>query len=693
MSRKLGNLFLILLLLLSSCSVFVPSVAAEIPTETITSGLTFEDVNVTWIATGDSGWGGDEVDMVYLTNNYTNVTLTSHQLFIPDWITVDGSTLIQYRLEEWWGGEAARIQYNLQYSTTFDYGNPDLNALLGNEESSGGGEVLEWEYYPPQVTYYVGDIVNFEGTCYQATVTTYNICTPPNNPNNWDEIDCPEPGGETGSTYPANYFQTGSKEIQSYNRTEERGHVFYLDDLIDTNDDFDVFWKINVSSHYYHIIVNYELWFENSTTLDLVYSCQDVYSGEKPDLLPVSYQLNKYNDPEVGSVVDRAMMIYDNIYGDNHSINVTIAYPKGSDFVGFYPASTQTASQYASVVAYANDLGYTETLLGSTSDYTIKSYMVDVAEDSRLPISFKVKSQYGEFKHLSMWVTGSFAGGTGSSGDPYQISNWTQLANIKNNLSESFILLNNLNNTMDDYSSNAAPGANNVNGDGWLPLGRLDPFFTGTFDGDDYEIKDVYINRTSVDSIGLFGKVEGGLIQNVLLDNMTIKGNDNVGALVGVVAPSSTISNIVMNQGNITGDDGVGGIVGSLSGSTLWRAGGYGVVEGNAAVGGVVGIAVSSTMNESYMYGNTSGVSAVGGFIGNSESSWINNCFSHSDVFRVETMTEPNTQIGGFVGVNYQSNITNSYCGGTVQYEGASNQAIRQIRVLLVVWILAGVML
>ena len=107
------------------------------------SGLSFEDVNVEWLETGDSGWGGAEVDAVRLTNNYTDITLSSWDLFVPDCFPVDGSnTLVQYRFEDWWGGDAARLQYNLQYSDSYNYGSSDLNTLLSNDLPSGGEAVV-----------------------------------------------------------------------------------------------------------------------------------------------------------------------------------------------------------------------------------------------------------------------------------------------------------------------------------------------------------------------------------------------------------------------------------------------------------------------------------------------------------------------------------------------------------------------
>ena len=64
----------------------------------------------------------------------------------------------------------------------------------------------------------------------------------------------------------------------------------------------------------------------------------------------------------------------------------------------------------------------------------------------------------------------AFAGGTGTAADPYQISNWTHLANMSSDLGANYTLIANLNSSTDGYDTYASSSANA--GAGWLPIGN-----------------------------------------------------------------------------------------------------------------------------------------------------------------------------------------------------------------------------
>ena len=115
-----------------------------------------------------------------------------------------------------------------------------------------------------------------------------------------------------------------------------------------------------------------------------------------------------------------------------------------------------------------------------------------------------------------------------ANGEVYQISDWYDLNNVRNNLSSNFVLMNDLDKNTSGYDELASPSANG--GKGWKPIG----IFTGNFDGQGYEIRDLFINRSDEDYVGLFGYVaEGGVIKGVGVVNATVTGNDYVGGLVG----------------------------------------------------------------------------------------------------------------------------------------------------------------
>lgn len=55
-------------------------------------------------------------------------------------------------------------------------------------------------------------------------------------------------------------------------------------------------------------------------------------------------------------------------------------------------------------------------------------------------------------------------------------------------------------------------------GEGWLPVGDEDNSFKGSFDGDNYLISNLTIDREDLDVVGLFGYIDSSfMIKNVRL--------------------------------------------------------------------------------------------------------------------------------------------------------------------------------
>ncbi len=76
--------------------------------------------------------------------------------------------------------------------------------------------------------------------------------------------------------------------------------------------------------------------------------------------------------------------------------------------------------------------------------------------------------------------------------------------------------------------------------------------FTGTFNGNNYTISNLFISLPSTNDVGLFGETSGATIENVGLVNANITGQNHVGGLLGLMliqAPST----IHMPHGNVSG--------------------------------------------------------------------------------------------------------------------------------------------
>jgi len=94
-----------------------------------------------------------------------------------------------------------------------------------------------------------------------------------------------------------------------------------------------------------------------------------------------------------------------------------------------------------------------------------------------------------------------------------EIRTWYDLDAVRDNLSGNYTLMNDLDSATAGYDELAGPTANW--GKGWEPIGwqSIESWdgegFNGTFDGQGYEIRDLFINRPDQDLIGLFCGVGG----------------------------------------------------------------------------------------------------------------------------------------------------------------------------------------
>ena len=93
----------------------------------------------------------------------------------------------------------------------------------------------------------------------------------------------------------------------------------------------------------------------------------------------------------------------------------------------------------------------------------------------------------------------------------------------------------------------------NLENKAWTPIGQTGATeFKGIFDGQNYTIKNLYIDNSAATdehtSSGLFGWAESGVtIQNVKVDGATVVGNHNVAVIVGYTYSSKIINCHVTN--------------------------------------------------------------------------------------------------------------------------------------------------
>jgi len=183
----------------------------------------------------------------------------------------------------------------------------------------------------------------------------------------------------------------------------------------------------------------------------------------------------------------------------------------------------------------------------------------------------------------------------------------------------------------------------------WTPIGVRGSqnygYFSGYFDGNGHSVRGVYIDGGSDDQ-GLFGYVKDGTITNLTLEDSYIRGDENVGGIVGstenqkyslttvrnctsaaTVVGARQVGGIVgsdagnydvvdqctflgLAEGVSTGEN-IGGIVGSASGTSVTSCAGAGLVRGNRSVGGIVGYSTRSTILHDTHTGTAVGVSGA----------------------------------------------------------------------------------
>jgi len=123
---------------------------------------------------------------------------------------------------------------------------------------------------------------------------------------------------------------------------------------------------------------------------------------------------------------------------------------------------------------------------------------------------------------------------TPTPSEDLEIWDWYDLDDVRDNLAGNHILMNDLDSTTAGYTKLASPTANR--GKGWEPLGNGDRF-TGSFDGQGYEIRDLFINRTEeyeCSYIGLFGRAgDTAVMEDIGVVNAAVTGRGAVGGLVG----------------------------------------------------------------------------------------------------------------------------------------------------------------
>jgi hypothetical protein len=260
-------------------------------------------------------------------------------------------------------------------------------------------------------------------------------------------------------------------------------------------------------------------------------------------------------------------------------------------------------------------------------------------------------------------MAGTYSGGDGSEVSPYQIADINDLQELQNTSADwgdYFI-------QTDDIDASGTSGWDS--GNGFSPIGNTTTAFSGEYDGNDYTISGLYINRDSTYQ-ALFGETSpAATIKNLGVTSVDITSTATGWAYIaGLVARNyGTIQNCYTTGSVDSGGWYVGGLVGANEDGTIDKSySSANVGADGPRLGGLVGENDGGTITLSYANGAVTGTSnQVGGLVGiqlNDDGTGASISNSHATA-----AVTGDTWVGGFIGWNESgTTITNSYSAGSV---------------------------
>jgi len=271
--------------------------------------------------------------------------------------------------------------------------------------------------------------------------------------------------------------------------------------------------------------------------------------------------------------------------------------------------------------------------------------------------------------------------GIGTEADPYQIHNYYGMELMHKNLKAHYKIMNDIDASA-SATSNPKPGSTD-NYLGWLPLGQsyrdaeqnvLYSYFTGTIDGNNCTISNLYINYNSSHGVGFVGNLRGGHIKDLHLTDVEILGQYSVGGLVGNiwggVSSTSTVERC-SSSGAVSGINFTGGLIGQIkdnSDAQVANCWSCATVTCQSVAGGMIGDCLDGIINNCYATGDVTANRnpytpndnyGVGGFCGGFTNTVVSQCYATGNVAAGE-------YAGGFAASTGDSILTDCYARGTV---------------------------
>ena len=240
----------------------------------------------------------------------------------------------------------------------------------------------------------------------------------------------------------------------------------------------------------------------------------------------------------------------------------------------------------------------------------------------------------------------------------YNIAEAEQLRYVTLDMQGDYVLTRDIDASDTEYWNSGA---------GFNPIGNDSTKFTGQLDGRGFAVRDLFINRSSTENVGMFGYIQNATIKNIGLIGGTIVGGNYTGGLVGQADVFSLITS-AYNKGNVNGRNFVGGLAGLIdSGSTIENSYATDDVTGEFVVGGLVGsVFGGGIVKTSFATGDVTAASnGAGGLVGSIQvNGRVFNAYATGSV-------TGDNNVGGFAGSS-EGGITNAYSEGFVTGAGST---------------------
>ncbi len=344
------------------------------------------------------------------------------------------------------------------------------------------------------------------------------------------------------------------------------------------------------------------------------------------------YAIFNYNSFTISYVENGGNAVADETgikYGDNVALATSAdIYKDGYVFKGWTVGASDTGS-------------YVTTATNVTSDLTFYAQWRAATNWQELRIAPATNYQIWTPEELA-WFGWSIGQGDTMSGET-----WTIMADID------------LNGDQFGFANDSIK---------WVPAGSYSSFyFSGTLDGNNKTIEDMYIDTTLAYS-GLIAYIKNGEVKDLTMSSANVDSTQSAGILAGVI-DNSPITNINLLGGSVDANR-AGGIAYNIRYSLSVVTG----IVSSANISSTSGYtgAISARMDSSRIYNSHTTTSAsivgtdhVGGLVG-----YMNNGGIISNSYNLAPVTAGN--VGGIVGVMDNSDVNNCYNLGTITRTAAA---------------------